>query len=273
MINRNWQGAAEEGGSAHTGCLRARHMCRCYSLQRPRPAALHEGRVSWPSSCLCELLCGPAMTQGSWGKTPLVSTPPAGMLLAAPELWLLLTPWEATHNEGERRHTMPIVTPCATAGASLAHMLPCNSTLYWLTCLPPVRLPGCLLPPVLVNLLACLAWLVAILQGPKNSWVTNVKWAADQPSLYAGSPLSYLASVYWVVSTVSRGQGHGLVDIRERLHWGSKVPRVCSAEGSLACGPPPPNLTDLLQVIKISADPSGLDSSAGGGVVNGAAWS
>jgi hypothetical protein len=58
---------------------------------------------------------------------------------------------------------------------------------------------------VLVHNLACLAWLVALMEGPEHSWAAAVEWASQGPgSLPNCSPAEqYLAALYWVFETVT----------------------------------------------------------------------
>ena len=58
---------------------------------------------------------------------------------------------------------------------------------------------------VLVNLLACLAWLTADLEGFEHSWVSRVTWIELR---YANFFAKYIVSFYWVFTTIT-GTGYG----------------------------------------------------------------
>lgn len=56
---------------------------------------------------------------------------------------------------------------------------------------------------VLINLLTCLAWLVASLEGLDNSWVTSKEWSWNNAKAFQDNiPAQYLVSFYWVFTTV-----------------------------------------------------------------------
>lgn len=66
---------------------------------------------------------------------------------------------------------------------------------------------------VLVHNLACLAWILALIEGPENSWAIKVTWAGGAGGLpYASVAEQYLAAVYWVVTTAT-GTGYGESDM------------------------------------------------------------
>ena len=87
----------------------------------------------------------------------------------------------------------------------------------------------------MINLLACLAWLVASLEGPHESWLTSVGFVTPEQSvdMFAGGPVAYAAAVYWVVTTVSAC-----------CVWCVRVRVVCVCACARAragnCAPPPP---------------------------------
>jgi hypothetical protein len=58
---------------------------------------------------------------------------------------------------------------------------------------------------VLVHNLACLAWLVALMEGPEHSWAAHVDWASQGPGSLPHCPPAeqYLAGLYWVFTTVT----------------------------------------------------------------------
>jgi hypothetical protein len=72
---------------------------------------------------------------------------------------------------------------------------------------------------VLVHNLACLAWLVALMEGPEHSWAAAVEWASQGPgSLPSCSPAEqYLAALYWVFETVTT-TGYGGWRLCVRFH-------------------------------------------------------
>lgn len=90
---------------------------------------------------------------------------------------------------------------------------------------------------VLVHNLACLAWLVALMEGPENSWAAMVQWASGGEGglPHASPPEQYLAGLYWVFTTVTTTgyggcRGQLIKTDRIRLFFGWNIGRVMPQE-------------------------------------------